>query len=223
MLSVVIPCLNEVESIGRLLESLQQARAEGVELLLVDGGSTDDTLARAAPMVDKVIVTAPGRARQMNAGSQAASGELLWFLHADSGIGVDFPASIVSAMAGTPRAWGWFKVRLSGRHPFFRIIEFMMNGRSRLTGIATGDQAIFVRRELFLRLGGYLDIPLMEDVELSRRLKGCSRPVVLQPRLVTSSRRWERAGILSTVWLMWRLRWSYFMGTDPVRLARRYR
>ncbi|AKH20287.1 TIGR04283 family arsenosugar biosynthesis glycosyltransferase [Sedimenticola thiotaurini] len=222
-LSVVIPCLNEAHAIGPLLETLQVARADGVELILVDGGSRDDTVARAKPLVDRLIESAPGRARQMNAGAAVATGEVLWFLHADSVIQPDFPALICTVMASSTGGWGRFDIRLSGRHPLLRLIGFMMNWRSRLTGIATGDQGIFVRRELFARLGGFADIPLMEDVEISRRLKRCSRPLILPQRLVTSSRRWESRGIVRTILLMWRLRWAYFMGADPARLAERYR
>lgn len=222
-LSVVIPCLNEAQTIGRLLETLQVARARGVELILVDGGSRDDTVLRAAPLVDKLIESTAGRARQMNAGAAVATGRILWFLHADSVIQADFPDRILAAMASTARGWGRFDIRLSGRHPLLRVIEFMMNWRSRITAIATGDQAIFVRRELFAELGGFPAIPLMEDVEMSRRLKRCSRPVIMPQRLVTSSRRWEARGIVRTILLMWRLRWAYFVGVDPARLAERYR
>lgn len=222
-LSIVIPCLNEAHSIGPLLKTLQIARADGVELILVDGGSQDATVALAAPLVDRLIDSATGRARQMNAGALVATGEVLWFLHADSLIRADFPTRIVRAMAATHRGWGRFDIRLSGAHPLLRVIEFMMNWRSRLSGIATGDQGIFVRRALFERLGGFPEIPLMEDIAISRRLKRHSRPLRLSQRLVTSSRRWEEHGIVRTVLLMWRLRWAYFLGADPARLAERYR
>ncbi len=223
VLSVVIPCLNEAGSIVQLLETLQDARASGVELILVDGGSVDNTAALAMPLVDQLIRTSAGRAQQMNAGAEAAAGELLWFLHADSVIRAEYPALIISAMGASKRHWGRFNVRLSGRHPLLRVIGCMMNWRSRLTAIATGDQGIFVRRQLFVRLGGFPDIPLMEDIAISRKLKRSSRPLLLSSRLVTSGRRWEQAGVLSTVLLMWRLRWAYFFGADPVKLARRYR
>lgn len=222
-LSIVIPCLNEARSIGQLLEALQDARATGVELVLVDGGSVDPTVALSAPLVDKLIHSVAGRARQMNAGAAAATGEVLWFLHADSVIRADFPARIIAVMAATTRGWGRFDIRLSGRHPLLRVIGFMMNWRSRLTGIATGDQGIFVRRALFTRVGGFPLIPLMEDIAISRQLKRGSRPLVISQRLVTSSRRWEESGIIPTVLLMWRLRWAYFFGADPAQLAERYR
>lgn len=222
-LSIVIPCLNEARSIGQLLETLQDARAAGVELVLVDGGSVDPTVALSAPRVDKLVHSVAGRARQMNAGAAAAAGEVLWFLHADSVIRADFPARIIAAMAATTRGWGRFDIRLSGRHPLLRVIGFMMNWRSRLTGIATGDQGIFVRRALFTRVGGFPLIPLMEDIAISRQLKRGSRPLVISQRLVTSSRRWEESGIIPTVLLMWRLRWAYFFGADPAQLAERYR
>ncbi|WP_275096759.1 TIGR04283 family arsenosugar biosynthesis glycosyltransferase [Sedimenticola hydrogenitrophicus] len=222
-LSVVIPCLNEAESIVQLLETLQAARTDGIELVLVDAGSVDDTVTLSAPLVDKLIYSAAGRAKQMNAGARAASGGILWFLHADSVIHADFPDLIQAALVASGRPWGRFDVRLSGRRPALRIIEFLMNWRSRLTGIVTGDQGIFMHRALFERLGGFPDIPLMEDIAISRRLKAYTRPVVVAQRLQTSSRRWEQAGIIPTVLLMWRLRWAYYFGADPARLAQRYR
>ncbi|WP_428603394.1 TIGR04283 family arsenosugar biosynthesis glycosyltransferase [Sedimenticola sp.] len=223
MLSIIIPCLNESDSIQTLLESLQGARAAGVELVLADGGSGDNTVALSTPWVSKVVVTAAGRARQMNAGAAVASGEILWFLHADSVIGEDFPRLIESVMARSARPWGRFTVCLSGRHPLLRIVEFMMNWRSRITGIVTGDQGLFIHRELFVRMGGFPEIPLMEDIAISKRLRRVSPPLVLPQRLVTSSRRWETHGIAFTILLMWRLRWAYFRGANPADLAQRYR
>jgi len=222
-LSVVIPCLNEAGIIVQLLETLQGARADGIELILVDGGSVDNTLTLSAPLVDKLIDSEAGRAQQMNAGAAVATGEILWFLHADSVIGGEFPMQIVTAMVASTRDWGHFNIRLSGRHLLLRVIEFMMNWRSRLSGIVTGDQGMFIRRELFVRLGGFPEIPLMEDIAMSRRLKRSSRPLVLLQHLITSSRRWEQFGIVPTVLLMWRLRWAYYLGADPERLAQRYR
>ncbi|MEI2783937.1 MAG: TIGR04283 family arsenosugar biosynthesis glycosyltransferase [Candidatus Competibacter sp.] len=158
----------------------------------------------------------------MNAGARQANGDILWFLHADSLPPPDALSLIRAALAGRERGWGRFDVRLSGRRPSLRMVEFSMNLRSRLTGIATGDQGIFVRRDLFERIGGYPPIALMEDIALSRTLKRYGRPVCLRQRVLTSSRRWERDGIARTVLLMWRLRLAYFLGADPDRLARIY-
>jgi len=221
-LSVIIPALNEAGVVEGLLEPLQPLRGEGVELILVDGGSVDDTVLLAAPLVDRVLASSPGRALQMNAGARCAAGDVLWFLHADSLATVRHGEAIIASLRNASAAWGRFDVTLSGRHPLFRVIEFLMNHRSRLTGIATGDQGIFVRRSLFEALGGFADIPLMEDLQLSSRLRRQGAPLCLHPRLVTSSRRWEEGGILRTILLMWRLRLAYFMGADPRRLARRY-
>lgn len=220
-LSIILPVLNEAAGIVDCLESLQALRARGAELIVVDGGSRDGTPTRARLLADQVLTSPPGRARQMNTGAAVARGEVLWFLHADSGIPTGADRLILDALA-EDRLWGRFDVRLSGTARALRIIEWSMNRRSRLTGIATGDQGIFVRREAFERVGGYPDIPLMEDIALSRALKRLDRPVCLHQRLITSSRRWERDGIWRTVFLMWRLRLAYWLGADPARLARRY-
>ena len=188
---------------------------------MVDGGSRDATRELARPLADRVRVTAPGRARQMNAGARDARGDALWFLHADSRP----PPGAVPALLGALERCGWgrFDVRLSGGQPLFRVIEWAMNVRSRLTGIATGDQGMFVRRDWFERAGGFPDIALMEDVVLSRRLARLGRPACLARPLETSSRRWERNGILRTVGLMWSLRLRHALGASPDTLAERYR
>jgi len=159
---------------------------------------------------------------QMNAGAQAARGDILWFLHGDSLPPPDAAAPIRAALAKPNRHWGRFDVRLSGNRLMLRIVETLMNHRSRLTGIATGDQGLFARRHAFAQVGGYPAIPLMEDIALSRALKRLSRPVCLRRRLLTSSRRWEQRGIWKTIFLMWRLRLAYFLGADPAKLARLY-
>lgn len=220
-LSIILPVLNEAAGIVACLESLQALRARGAELIVVDGGSRDETPAQARPLADHVLASPPGRARQMNAGAAVARGEVLWFLHADSGIPADADRLILDALA-EGRLWGRFDVRLSGTARALRVVEWSMNRRSRLTGIATGDQGIFVRCEAFECVGGYPDIPLMEDIALSKALKRLDNPVCLRQRLVTSSRRWECDGLWRTVFLMWRLRLAYWLGTDPARLARRY-
>ena len=221
-ISIILPVLNEEAHIVACLNVLQPLRGPESELIVVDGGSRDRTVALAEPLADRVIAGSRGRAAQMNAGAGQASGVILWFLHADSLPPPDAATLIRSALAQPNRHWGRFDVRLSGRHPLLRVVETLMNLRSRLTGIATGDQGIFVRREVFERVGGYPALALMEDIALSRLLKRHSRPVCLRQRLTTSSRRWESNGILRTILLMWRLRLAYFFGADPDRLARMY-
>lgn len=223
-LSVIVPALDEAGCIGALLADLAPLRAAGHEVILVDGGSSDGTVERASGQVDRSIVGPRGRARQMNAGAAAATGEVLWFLHADTRLPAAAAArSVLEAVSGG-RPWGRFDVRLSGRQPLLRLVERAMNLRSCVSRIATGDQGIFVARQLFDLCGGFPDIPLMEDVALSRTLRRHARPACLhQPRLQTSSRRWERDGVLRTVFLMWRLRLAYALGVAPERLARLYR
>lgn len=221
-LSVIIPTLDEAAAIGPLLASLQPLRAAGGEVLVVDGGSRDATAAVAAPLADRVLASSPGRARQMNAGAAVAVGEVLWFVHADTRLPEGSPERLVAALAGGA-AWGRFDLRIDGRPRLLRVVAALSNLRSRLTGIATGDQAIFVRRELFAAVGGYPDLPLMEDLALCRALRRHGRPACLRPPVVTSGRRWERHGVLRTIALMWRLRLAYALGADPARLARRYR
>jgi rSAM/selenodomain-associated transferase 2 len=221
-LSIVVPVLDEADGIAAALDALQPLRAQGAEVIVVDGGSRDGTAALAESGADRVIVSAAGRARQQNAGARAAEGEVLLFLHVDTRLPAGASLLIDYALSGGA-AWGRFDVRLSGSRPEFRAIERMISLRSRLTGIATGDQGIFVRRDLFERVGGFPELPLMEDVALSRLLRRAGRPACLRARVVTSSRRWEARGIWRTVALMWRLRLEYWLGVDPVRLAARYR
>jgi rSAM/selenodomain-associated transferase 2 len=219
-LSVIIPALNEGSQIGRTLRSLEPFRARGAEVIVIDGGSVDDTLAIATSFADSVLRTARGRALQMNAGAGAARGGILLFLHADCIPPPEADMLVLQRLG--PKGWGRFDVSLAGTHPMFRMIERLMNLRSRLTGIATGDQGIFVRRELFFAVGGYPNIPLMEDLALSKRLKRTGRPLCLQDKIINSSRRWEEQGIIRTVLLMWRLRLAYFFGAEPGRLAKIY-
>ncbi|SCZ58381.1 TIGR04283 family arsenosugar biosynthesis glycosyltransferase [Thiohalomonas denitrificans] len=220
MLSIIIPALNEAESIAQTLQPLQGMRERGCEVIVADGGSSDATVEMARSLADRVMASGRGRARQMNAGAATASGEVLWFLHADTRVPEEADREI--AQAGS--SWGRFAVKLSGRHPLLGLVAFLMNRRSCLTGIATGDQGIFVRRSLFEAIGGFPDQPLMEDIALSRLLKRTAgRPACLNTRLITSSRRWEQNGILRTIGLMWWLRFAYAMGASPARLARLYR
>jgi rSAM/selenodomain-associated transferase 2 len=219
-LSIIIPALNEAAGIEATLRPLQPLREQGHEIIVANGGSEDATVALATPLCDRLVHAPRGRARQMNEGARYACGNYLLFLHADSVL-PDYAPSLIST-ALQSHTWGRFDVRLSGRHWLLRIIEFMMNLRSRLTGIATGDQAIFVMRGLFEELGGYPDLALMEDIELSKQLKRHGPPACLKQKVLTSSRRWEARGILKTVLLMWRLRLAYFFGIHPEQLHRHY-
>jgi rSAM/selenodomain-associated transferase 2 len=221
-LSVVVPVLNEAAGIAATLKALAPLRAQGHEVLVVDGGSADATAALAAPLADAVLHSARGRARQMNAGAAAATGEVLLFLHADTTLPQQADAAIAQAMSAGAH-WGRFDVRISGHSALLPVIAALMNARSRITGIATGDQAIFVRRTLFSAQGGYADLPLMEDIELSARLRRVARPTCLRARVETSGRRWETRGVWRTVLLMWQLRWRYWRGTPADVLAQAYR
>lgn len=223
LISIIVPVLNEADGIAATLSALQALRETGHEVIVVDGGSADETVSVSAPWADRVIHAGRGRARQMNAGAEAAGGEILLFLHADTRLPVDAARLIGEGLDNAGKAWGRFDVRLSGHAPLLRVIEYLMNQRSRLTGIATGDQAMFVRRELFDAVGGFPGIVLMEDIALSRLLKRYGRPLCLRRKVVTSSRCWEQRGIVRTILLMWRLRLAYALGVDPKILEKLYR
>ena len=221
-LSFIIPVLNEAENIQKILLPLLFYRHQGHEVILVDGGSTDNTIAQAESMVDMVIKSPAGRARQMNAGAKLATGDVLVFLHADTWL-PDFAADLItSALSGSKRVWGRFDVTLSGSGWIYRLISTMINHRSSLSGIATGDQCIFIQHNIFAKISGYADIPLMEDIEISKRLKQLSRPVRIKSRAVTSSRRWEHDGVFRTILLMWYLRASYYFGQPADKLVSKY-
>lgn len=217
-----MPVLNECNNLRSQLPALQNWRTAGHELIVVDGGSGDDSAAIAREYADIVLESRPGRARQMNAGAQRASGDVLLFLHADTRLPPGAEHSVPHALADSRCHWGRFDVQLDGEEPMFRVIERMMNWRSRLTSVATGDQAIFVRRASFIAAGGFPDIPLMEDVSLSKTLRRISRPLNLQQRVITSSRRWQQHGITKTLVLMWWLRLLYVLGVSPQLLHQRY-
>jgi rSAM/selenodomain-associated transferase 2 len=222
MLSIVIPVLNEAATIAAALARLAPLRATGAEVIVADGGSRDGTPDIARPHADRVVVAARGRGAQMNAGAAIAGGEVLLFLHADTRIPDDADPLIWDGLAESQRVWGRFDVRIDGRHPMLPLVALMMNLRSRLTGIATGDQAMFMTRVAFDAAGGFPDVPLMEDIEMSRRLKRLSRPLCVRARVVTSGRRWDERGLWRTMVLMWRLRLAFFFGAEPARLAREY-
>jgi rSAM/selenodomain-associated transferase 2 len=221
-LSIIIPVLDEEAEIAHVLAALAPLRSRGVETIVVDGGSRDRTVALAAPLADRVITAPRGRAVQMNAGAVAATGDVLLFLHADTRLPAEADRLVLDGLARSGRQWGRFDVRISGRHPLLRVVAALMNIRSRLTGIATGDQAMFVRRDLFERVGGFPAIPLMEDVAFSRAAKRVGEPLCLSPRAITSGRRWEQRGVMRTILLMWRLRLAYSLGAAPARLAHLY-
>lgn len=220
-LSVIIPTLNEAATIPDTLSPLQAMRGRGVEVLLVDGGSSDGTPDLARPWVDRILVSKPGRARQMNCGARLAVADTLWFLHADTRVPESADELLGNAL-GSSGQWGYFAIRLSSDERVYRVIEWFMNQRVRWTSSVTGDHGLFVRRALFLEVAGYPDIALMEDIALSQRLRRYGPPRRASARLVTSSRKWEREGVLRTIGRMWLIRAAYRAGVCPQRLARWY-
>ena len=222
-LSLVVPVLNEAPELPRLLTQLSRLALQDVEIIVADGGSEDGT----ADIVERagfvVIGAARGRARQMNAGAAMATREVLWFMHADTHVPDEAPECILTALAKGNHVWGRFDVRISGRPYMLRVISHLMNLRSRLTGIATGDQAMFMTRHAFDEVGGFPDQPLMEDIEISKRLLALSRPACIARRVAPSGRRWEVNGVWRTILLMWRLRWAYWRGVPVQQLAEAYR
>ena len=222
-LSIIIPALNEADGILPALRALASIRAQGGEIILADGGSVDGTAEISTSSCDIVVSAPSGRAAQMNAGAAVATGDILLFLHADTRLPQEAFALVTAALADDGSCWGRFDVRLDSRHPMLRVVAAMINLRSRLTGVATGDQAMFMTRAAFNAAGGFPAIALMEDVAMSKRLRRLSVPACLRDRVVTSARRWETHGIFRTILLMWRLRLAYYLGAAPEELARRYR
>ena len=221
-ISIIVPALDEAQSIAAALAALAPLRERGHEVILVDGGSDDDTVALALSRADRVVIAPRGRASQMNAGARVAGGGVLLFLHADTRLPEHADRIILDRLNATGRNWGRFDVSIGGKSRLLAVVGFFMNIRSRLTGIATGDQAIFVRRDLFRTIGGFPPIALMEDLAISRALKGRSAPLCLRERVVTSGRRWQRHGVIRTILKMWWLRLRYFFGAAPERLERSY-
>jgi len=219
---IIVPVLNESAVLSQQLNKLDVLRAMGAQVLLVDGGSNDRTVQLARDAGFDVLESVRGRARQMNAGARAATSDLLVFLHVDT----DLPSGALQQIENhlnSKTGWGRFDVRIAGRSPWLRVISFCMNWRSRLTGISTGDQTFFMTRQIFDSVGGFPEQPLMEDIEMSKRLKRLGPPVCLADRVVTSGRRWEQNGVWKTILLMWRLRWAYWRGVPASELARLYR
>jgi rSAM/selenodomain-associated transferase 2 len=220
-LSIIIPVFNESKEVEICLSKLQVLRKQGHEVIVVDGGSNDNTIILASSLCDHIIKSGKSRSIQMNAGAAEATGEHLIFLHVDTALPIDIP-SLFLQFKNNKNEWGRFDITLSGTHFLFRIIENCMNIRSRLTGIATGDQAIFVNKKIFNEINGFPEISLMEDVALSSLLLKYSKPICFKERVVSSSRRWEENGIIKTILKMWLLRLLYFFNFDTNNLEKIY-
>lgn len=219
-ISVVLPVLNEEQSIRGTLQSL--IRLTPYEIIVVDGGSRDRTLEICKEFAVDVMHAERGRARQMNVGARRASGEVLLFLHADTRLPQSALNDIAAALSDSRYLGGRFDVELEGAHWMLKIVGTLINCRSRATKVATGDQALFVRREVFERMGGFPDIPLMEDIAFCRALKRIGGVACLRSRVITSARRWERDGVWRTIFKMWSLKVCYLAGVSPMRLKRFY-
>lgn len=219
--SIIVPVLNEEKNILNTLTALRNSCSKADEIIVVDGGSTDLSRTCAEPFCDIIISAERGRARQLNAGAAVAKHPILWFVHADTIVPECGTATVQQTLENGH--WGRFDVRFTSPRKIFSAIAFCINLRSRLTGVATGDQGIFVSREHFDRVEGFPEIPLMEDIDLSKALRAFGPPVCLTETVTTSSRRWERDGVMRTILLMWRLRFLHFIGTPPAKLARQYR
>ena len=222
-IAVIMPALNEAAGLQQTLAPLAQWPTRGHELILVDGGSNDATTEIAAAVGVRVVHSERGRARQMNAGAAANAADILLFLHADTQLPAQAETLILEGLRTGQHDWGRFDVRIRGGSRMFPVISTMINLRSRLSGIATGDQALFMTRAAYSAVGGFPNLPLMEDVEICKRLKRLSRPLCLRAAVQTSGRRWETRGVWRTIVLMWRLRFAYWCGTPAEQLARLYR
>lgn len=221
-ISVVMPVFNEAPRIEQALRALQPLRVDGHEVIVVDGGSSDSSVRLAAPLADRVLQSGRGRAIQMNHGARVARGSVLLFLHVDTSLPERAAPLLLEAMMRTSCEWGRFDVQIDDTGLLLRIVGALMNLRSRLTSICTGDQAIFVSRHVFLAVGGFAPIALMEDIDLSCTLRRVSPPICVAKRVLVSARRWQREGMVRTILLMWWLRLRYFFGASPAHLARIY-
>ncbi len=222
-LSIVIPVLDEAQGLADFLMRLQGLRQQGVEIIVVDGESQDNSAAIARQWGAQVLRCPAGRSRQMNAGANQANGDILLFLHADSQLPDDaIVLSLPERLQARGLQWGFFAVRIHGRSRLLPVVATLISWRSRLSHVATGDQAIFIQQALFAQLGGFPALPLMEDVALCKQLRHHSPPLALRQKVTTSGRRWEKHGIWQTIFLMWRLRWAFWRGTPATELAKRY-
>lgn len=230
-LSIIVPLLNEADNLPKLMAHIVRLDPAPQQVILVDGGSVDGSVAITNNVLKsteiaqsainwRIIESTVGRAQQMNAGAILATGDVLLFLHADTELPADAIDNVQQAVAQYD--WGRFDVRLDSREPLLKIVGLMINQRSRLMGIATGDQAIFIKKSLFVQIGGYPDQPLMEDIELCKRLKKIARPACLKSKVITSARRWQQHGTWQTIFLMWHLRFDYWRGVSPDGLKQRY-
>jgi len=219
MFSFIIPVLNEADRIPRVLERLRRD-FPGSQLIVVDGGSRDASVALALRGADAVLLGDTGRARQMNLGAAGAEGEWLCFLHVDTL--PEFSATDLSAALAGDARWAFCRVRLASSRRSLAVVSWFMNRRSRLTAVATGDQLLMVRRDLFAAAGGFADIPLMEDVEICKRLRRQAPPRALALQVASSGRRWEEQGVLATILRMWALRLAFWLGVSPARLWQHY-
>lgn len=222
-LSIVVPVLNEARHLPRFLQHLMLWESKGCEVLLVDGGSTDNTVPIVREMGLSIVAAKCGRANQMNAGAAATKGQMLLFLHADTYLPDKADQIIHHALTNKRHVWGRFNVCIAGASKLLPIIATLMNVRSSLTGIATGDQAMFMMRTAFDEAKGFPVLPLMEDIALSSKLKKIFAPICIKNKVTTSGRRWEEKGILRTILLMWRLRFAYWRGVPAYKLAEMYR
>lgn len=220
-ISIIIPTLNEAEGIADLLATLQILRSQ-CEIIIADGGSSDNIQSNSVALVDQFVCSNKGRAVQMNAGARHATGDILVFLHADTYL-PEQALTLIQQGIVAGALWGRFDMQLLGQHSMLNIIALMMNWRSRLTGVATGDQVIFVKRSIFQQLGGFPEIALMEDIAMSKQLKKLARPYCIAAKVKSSARRWESFGVWRTIALMWSIRLRYFLGESPDNLAQLYR
>lgn len=222
ILSIIVPVLNEARTIAGVLNTLRPFRQRGAEIIVVDGGSDDDTAQLAQPLADRVVKAPRGRAAQMNEGAKVASGFIFLFLPTETRLPPDADTQMMVGRNRDTSVWGRFDMHLTGRHPLLPIVARILNWRSRMSGIASSEQAIFVQRETFFRLGGFADIPVMDDVEMSKRLKAISPPICVTSRVTVPGKRFDREGFWTTLRMMWLMRFRYRTGMKPAEILKRY-